>query len=119
MKNDLTKRREAEKKLLLDIGQDIGFQKALDYMQLGLRDSTVVKDDKWGAERISRLLTSIQRNDKYYSDAYTLKKEADYLQAKLDAELREIWGDDLAEFSERQPYIKQTEYDKPRKGWKK
>ena len=54
-----------------------------------------------------------------YQLAFTDHAEADYKQEKLDAALREIWGDDLQTFYERYPCIKKIDYTKPIKGGSK
>lgn len=115
-KTYLDKKKEREQ-TLLDIGVACGKQQMLDYMSIALWDPDVVVRDIFGRKRIDRLTLKLMELDAQFSEAYTVNKEADYLQEKLDQNLRELYGDELIPFSERQPYVKQMGYKKSRKGW--
>lgn len=117
-KNGYLEKQLAVKQALIDAGVQCGKQQIVDYLTIALRDPDVVIEDFWGRERIDRLFAKLEALDKEYADAYTSKKEADYLQEKLDRLLREVYGDDLVPFSVRQPDIIQPGYNKSRKGWK-
>jgi hypothetical protein len=39
------------------------------------------------------------------------------MQAQMDAQLREIWGDALQPFYDRYPELKRYDYKKAQKGW--
>lgn len=119
-KNDYLARQRAREQKILDIGEDFGFQKCWDYLQLALRDPEVVgKGHEWGHDKILRLYKGIDRQAKLWGDAFSMSPEADYLQEKLDDNLREIWGDELHTFRERYEYIKQEDYTKAKKEWVK
>lgn len=109
-------KRAARDKALLDIGADFGAQKVIDYLTLVLRDPAYVGQGIFGRERIDLVIAGIHNYDKEFAEAYTTKVEADVLQDKLDRLLREVYGDELVPFTERQPYVKQLTY-KPRKEW--
>lgn len=118
-KNAYLARKRAENQRLLDIGEELGFQKCWDYLQIALRDPAVVgAGNEWGHERIKRLYHGIDRAAQQFADAFTAAPEADWLQEKLDRKLEEIWAEELQPFRERYPYIQQFRYDKARKEWK-
>ena len=115
--NGYLAKRAALNQEILDIGIECGKQQIMDYMTIVLRDPNVVGSDIFGRERIDKVFAAIEALDKEFVDAYTLKVEADYLQETLDRKLREVYGDELVTFRERQPHIKQLGYNKARKGW--
>ncbi len=117
MANGYLEKQTAVKQALIDIGVTCGKQQMLDYLTIALRDPDVVGKDIFGRQRIEKLTLKLMELDSEFSDAYTVKKEADYLQEKLDRKLREVYGDELIPFCERQPYVKQLKY-KSRKDWK-
>ena len=117
-KNEYLLRREARDKAFLDVGIDSGAQRIMDYLQCVLHDPKVMGKDVFGPKRLRKVIQAIDERDKYYAPAYTTKNNADKLQDELDQELKEIWGDEALKFTERQPYIKQPEYNKAFKGWK-
>ena len=116
-KNGYLEKKAYREKALLDIGVDSGAQRIIDYLQCVLHDPEVMGKDVFGPSRLRKVLDAIDKRDKYYAKAYTLDKEADKLQAELDAEIRDIWGEEAYSFDERQPYIKKPEYRKTMKGW--
>lgn len=117
--NSLVKRINEIKQQYFSAGLETGVQMTADYLQLVLRDPEVMGKDIFGRERIERVLKAIREKDREYNDAYDCKNiEADYLREKLDRELREIWGDDLVPFAERQENIKTIDYSRPMKHWK-
>lgn len=118
-KNQYLEKQRAIYRGMLDAGMDVGFQMCWDLVQLALRDSDVVGKDVFGKERIKRLYKGIKAKESIFGGALTDGVDADYLQEKLDANLREIWGDETYEFAERYPYIKQLDYKKGKKEWKK
>ena len=117
MRNAYLEKQRIAKQTVFDIGQESGFQRCIDYMQAVLHDKKVMGNRVLGAETIKKIAFAVMDRDAYYAKAYSLDKEADYYQDKLDDELREIWGDQFQPFKERQPYIKQTGYHKAMKGW--
>ena len=117
MGDNYMKQRQKRDQQMLSIGEDLGFQKCLDYMHCLLRNPKYVKNDIFGRKRWELLLEGLQECDKKYGNAFTNEVDADVCQEKLDAELRDIYGDDALVFSERYPFIKEQRYNKPKKGW--
>lgn len=112
----LAKQQEKEK-ALIEAGIACGKQQVADYLVLVLRDPTYMGKDTFGRERIDKVMAGILHYDKLFEKAYTLDKEADVAQEKLDDALREVYGDEFIPFSERQPDVLQPKYNKSRKGW--
>ena len=116
--NAYLNKKAAERQAVLDIGEELGMQKMWDYIQMCLRDPDIMGKDTFGKERINRIFKGLQQRADMYHVAFTDDKEADYYQEKMDAELREIHGEELKVFYERYPYIKKLDYNKPRKSWR-
>lgn len=102
----------------INIGENMGMQEMWDCIQLALRDPNVMGKDTIGRGRMTKIFDRMSELIEEYHVAFTKDPEADYYQEKLDAQLREIWGDELKTFYERYPYVKKMGYDKPRKEWK-
>ena len=117
-KNDYLAKQRFSQQFFLDTGVQMGFQKCWGYIQLVLRDPEVMGKDTFGRKRIEKVYHAMMAMDKLCGPAHTTQVEADVLQEKLDANLREIWGKDLTPYRERYPFIKQPGYDKSRKGWR-
>ena len=116
MGDNYMKQRQKRDQHMLSIGEDLGFQKCLDYMHALLRNPKYVGRDVFGRKRWELLLEGLKECDKKYGNAFTNEVDADVCQEKLDAELREVYGDDALVFDERYPFIKKQRYDKPMKG---
>lgn len=117
-KKNYAARQKAAQQAVLEIGEELGMQKMWDYVQSCLHDPEIMKKDTFGKERMTTLFEGLKKKADLYAVAFTDDKEADYYQEKLDADLREIWGDDFQPFEMRYPYVRQFGYDKARKGWK-
>lgn len=115
--NAYLKKQQAERQAALDLGEEMGMQKMWDYVQMCLHDPAIMDKDTLGKERINRIYKGLQERADIYQTAFTKSDEADYYQEKMDAELREIHGEELHTFRERYPYVKQFDYSKGRKGW--
>lgn len=71
----------------------------------------------FGAERLKKLLDAVKAFEDEHIDAWLNNPESDYQQEKIDAALRDIFGDKVIPFRERYPYLRECRYDKPhRKG---
>ena len=116
--NGYLKRQKASRQAILDMGEQLGTQKMWDYVQMVLTDPEVMKNKTFSRNGIETLFAKVHELADIYQVAFTDDKEADYYQEKMDAQLREKWGEDLAPFHERYPMIKRLGYDKARKGWK-
>ena len=77
------------------LGTDISKEQMVDYLTLVLRNPTYVGKDIFGRDRIDKIMVGLGDYDRRFSDAYTVKKEADVAQEHLDDALREVYGDDL------------------------
>lgn len=118
-KNNYVAQREARDQYYFEQGEAVGFQRCLDYMQHLLRNPKYVGKDIFGRKRWELLYEGLKECDKTFHKAFTHDAEADYCQEKMDAGIREIFGDDTLPFPERYPMFKQANYKKPMKGWVK
>ena len=105
-------RLKAQNQAIFEAGQDVGFQKAMDYVICALHDPDVMGKDILGAPRLAKVIEGVVARDAKYAEAFTTKKEADVLQEHLDRELREIYHDKMVPFAKRYPIVKQIDYSK-------
>ena len=99
-------------------GCDITAQQMFDMMCLVLHDPEIMgKGHTIGAERLKRIHNAMVELESKYHDAWMFTPESDYLQEKLDANLREIFAEDFQPFPQRYPLMKKVKYNKPKKGW--
>jgi len=117
MANAYLEKQKQMQQYYFETGEAVGFQRCLDYMQTLLRNPKYVGKDIFGRKRWELLYEGLKDCDKQFGEAFTMGVEADYCQEKLDANIREIFGDDTLPFAERYPSFKQCSYSKPRKGW--
>lgn len=117
MGNAYLERQAQMQQYYFEQGEAVGFQRCLDYMQTLLRNPAYVGKDIFGRKRWELLYEGLKDCDKTFGDAFTMSVDADYYQEKLDANIREIFGDDTLPFAERYPMFKKVKYDKARKGW--
>ena len=69
-----------------------------------------------GEERLQRLFEKVHEIDRFYDEAFTSSPEADVMQEKLDARLRQIYKKgEFFPFAERYPFIKQFQYGRKKK----
>ena len=115
--NAYLQKRQNEHQAYLDVGEQFGMQKMWDYIQIVLHDPAVMGKDTFGEKRLCKIFDAMKVVSSEYHTAFTPDKEADYYQEKLDAQLREIYGDKMLPFYERYPELKRITYDKPKKGW--
>lgn len=116
-KSDYIAKQKAVYQGFLDAGEKLGMQKMWDYFQIVMRDPEIMGKDVFGPQRLSKIFEAMKVMADEYHMAFTTDKEADYYQEKLDAQLREIWGDKTLSFYERYPDLKKIKYDKAKKGW--
>ena len=112
----LEKKRQREQDLL-DIGVQCGKQQMVDYITCVLRNPKYVGKDIFGRGRIDLVLLGLHEYNQKYAGACTTDKEADVKQEHLDKELRQVYGDELVPFAERQPHVIRMNYNKAKKGW--
>ena len=103
---------------LMSIAMDTGAQQIIDYVACVLHDPEVMGKDTFGRKRIDKIVAAINARSMHYANAYNGSHvESDVLQEELDAELREVYGDDMTCFRDRYPGIDIPEYNKPKKTW--
>ena len=117
-KNDYLASQEADRQRFFDVGEEMGIQKAWDYMQLVLIDPEVMSTHVLTKERLQKVYKKMAELADHYKTAFSDHKEADYYQTELDGCLREIWGEELCEFPDRYPYIKMHKYNKGKDKWR-
>lgn len=115
MPNAFLQKQEIAKKLYWENGVDSGFQKCWDLVQLCLHDPAVMGKDVFGKDRLDRLFKALHQYEREYGDAWTDDVEADALQEKIDAGLREIHGKDFVPFHARYPNIIKQDYSHGKK----
>lgn len=113
--NNFLKRIDEAKQECFVAGCDITAQQMFDMMCLVLHDPEVMgKGNTIGAKRLKRIHNAMFELEAKYHDAWTFTPESDYLQEKLDANLREIFGT-IQPFKERYPLCREWNYNKPLK----
>lgn len=101
-----TQRREAWITAALEAGVDVGTQRMADLMAIALNDPEVMGKGVLGVDRIKKVYAKIQELQNDLSKAWLKGDEQDYHQARLDRELKRIFGDEFVPFSERYPDVK-------------
>jgi hypothetical protein len=117
--NSYLEKQRAMMQSAFEIGEEMGMQRMWDYLQVALRCPETMKGDTVGNTRMKRIYKKTVEVANEFQVAFTHDPEADYMQEKLDAALREIWKDELQPFYERYPYLKKIDYSKPIKGGSK
>ena len=117
-KNDYLARQRQAQQTYLDIGEEMGIQKAWDYIQIVLHDPEVMGKNAIGVQRMKKIYNKLAEVADHYKLAFSDHVEADYHQEELDGVLKEIWGAELVPFEERYPYIKMQKYNKGKKDWR-
>lgn len=93
-------------------GCEITAQQMFDMMCLALHDPEIMGKDVFGPNRIRKVHDAMYELEKQYHDAWMHNQESDYYQEKLDAALREIFGD-IEPFQKRYPLTKVWNYNRP------
>ena len=81
-------------------------------MCIALNDPKVMGKDVFGAERLKKIHDAMTELDKQFGEAWVNSQESDYYQEKLDALLRQIFGE-IKPFNKRYPLIREWNYNKP------
>lgn len=116
-KNGFLERQRIERQTYFDAGLQMGRQQIIDGMSIVLNDPAIMKKDVFGKDRLLVVVKGIGRFIDTYEKAWQKNDEADYCQAKLDAELARIYGDEMHDtFHARYEYCKEFDYKKGR--WK-
>ena len=118
VKNSYLERRQNVNQAFLDAGEQLGMQKMWDYIQMSLREPSVMGKDTFGPKRFTRLYNNCKKLADRYHVCFTDDKEADYYQEEMDARLKEGCAEgEFYPFYERYPQLKRFGYKKSRKGW--
>ena len=114
-KNDFATRLQEAKRQWLLIGMDFAEQRIFDMMCLILHDPDVMGKDTFGGERLRKLHKALSEAEERWKEAWLHTPESDWYQEKLDAQLKEIFGE-IVPFEKRYPYQKQWDYNRKLKG---
>ncbi len=111
-KNDFLARQKEMQMACLNAGCQVGRQQMCDAITLALRDAETMGRDTFGAKRLIAVLKKTAQILDYFDDAWRKSDDSDYYQEKLDAALREAYGDeiDFFPFRERYDMLKQYSY---------
>lgn len=99
-------RREAWISAAAEAGEQVGTQRMADLMALALNDPAVMGKDVLGPDRIKKVYARLHELQTELAKAWQKGDEQDYQQARLDRELRRIFGSDFVPFAERYPDVK-------------
>lgn len=98
--------RDALIRIAAEAGEMVGRQKMADLLALALNDPATMGKDVLGPERIKRVYVKIHELEAELAQAWRKGDEQDYAQARLDRELKRIFGGEFVPFSERYPDVK-------------
>ena len=87
-------------------GEMVGMQKIADLMAIVLNDAGVMGKDVFGSNRIKKIYSRLNQLQTEFAQAWQIGDEQDYMQEKLDRELKRIFGSDFIPFQLRYPDIK-------------
>lgn len=110
--NPFLAKQQAMQQKCFEVGCDVTAQQFFDYMCIVLNDPDVMGKDVFGAKRIQKVHDAMKALDKQFSEAWVNSQESDYYQEKLDAALRNIFGE-IEPFNKRYPFMKEWNYNKP------
>ena len=113
-KNDYLARKLQREQEVFDAGLRIGRQQMCDMITLALRDPEIMGKDTFSGRRILKVLRKTNDLMNEFNRAFEKCDEADYYQEKLDALLREAYGDEITEgfyaFHDRYECVKRFDY---------
>ena len=113
-KNALLEKIDKAKQDCFVAGCDITAQQMFDMMCLVLHDPAVMGTHAVSAERLKKIHEAMYQLESKFHDAWMHTEESDYYQEKLDANLREIFGE-IDPFNKRYPLCREWDYFKPSK----
>ena len=113
-KNGYLERRDQMMQKFFMVACDTTTQQFFDYMCIVLNDPEIMGKDTFGAKRLKKVYDAMKELDKTFSEAWCGSQESDYYQEKLDAKLKDIFGE-VVPFRERYPYQSEWNYNKPMK----
>lgn len=110
-KNAFLEQQKAREQAWFDIGFDIAFQQAFDFICCVLHDKSIMGNDTFGRDRMIKIMHGMRKYKEHFDKAYSTKYiYADHLQEELDGLLREIFGDDMDSFETRYPQLRKITY---------
>lgn len=113
-KNDYLSRKLQREQEVFDAGLRIGRQQMCDYITLALRDPETMGKDTFSGRRILKVLRKTNDLMNEFNRAFEKCDDADYYQEKLDALLREAYGDEIRDgfysFHDRYECVKRFDY---------
>ena len=116
-KNAYIAKQQAVQQAYFEAGLRSGRQQMLDMMSLVLHDPEIMGKDTFGKDRLLKVVKGIGDKIDQFQHAWEKTDETDYYQAKLDAELADVYGDDLHDsFHKRYEFAPEYDYIKGR--WK-
>lgn len=118
-KNQYLQRRRDLDQAIFASGENLGFQKLWDYVQIVLNDPEYMGKDTFSKKRIAKIYEGLKHYADEFQNAFSNEVDADVCQRNIDAALYAIWGDELVPFYGRYPDLKQIDYNKSKKGWVK
>ena len=117
-KNDFQARQKALQRAHFNAGVQMGRQQIMDMLSLVLRDPDIMGKDIFGKDRLLKVVRGIGDYIDKYELAWGKHDETDYMRAKLDAALAEVYGEGMQD-SFLQRYDFAPEYDYTKGKWKK
>ena len=109
--NPFLAKQEQKQQMCFEAGCSTTAQQFFDYLCIVLNDPKVMGKDVFGAKRIEKVHNALKEVDKYYSEAFVGSQESDWYQERLDAELKQIFGE-IDPFEKRYPLLKKWDYTK-------
>lgn len=114
-KNGLMQKQRAANMAFHKAGLESGRQQIIDMLCLVLHDPAIMGKDTFGRDRLLKVIKGIGDKIDYYYLAWQKNDEADYWQAKLDADLASALGSELRDsFHKRYEYSPEFNYAKGR-----
>lgn len=110
-KNGYLEKRDKMMQKFFTVACDTTTQQFFDYMCIVLNDPEIMGKDTFGAKRLRKVYDAMMELDKTFSEAWCGSQESDYYQEKLDAKLKEIFGE-VIPFNKRYPYQQEWNYNK-------
>ena len=110
--NAFLAQQQALRQKCFEVACDTTAQQFFDFLCIVLNDPEIMGKDVFGAGRLHKVHEALKAVDKQYNEAFVNSQESDYYQEKMDARLREIFGE-IDPFKKRYPYLKEWNYNKP------
>lgn len=117
-KNGLIQKQQKTNRAFFNAGVEMGRQQVIDMLCIVLHDPDIMQKDTFAGNRLLKVVKGIGDKIDYYFRAWQKNDEADYWQAKLDADLESAFGVPLQDsFYKRYEYSPEFDYSTGR--WSK